>query len=144
MLGRLVVAMAAVFLAGGAVLGSLGWSDLAMLRDWPRSEATVVEITTRRHWRGTEAAELTLLADTPSGRVEGRTIRPVASAWFDPHPVPARGDRVAVVMDPRDPRRMATVGSLEWSWPAIGTTVVALVLGVTLAASAVIEWLRRR
>ena len=136
LLGRLVVALAAVILPTGLLFAWLGWSDLAMLRSWPRADATVTAAPTARRL---DQAGLTLLAETPSGRVEGRTIRPVAGVWLDPHPAPRHGERVAVVIDPHDPRRMATVDSLRWSWLGIGSAAATLALGVALAAAAVAE-----
>jgi hypothetical protein len=47
-------------------------------------------------------------------------------------------------MDPSDPRRMATVDSLRWSWAAIGSTAAVLILGVALAAAAVLEVVNAR
>ena len=136
LLRRLVVALAAVILPTGLLFAWLGWSDLAMLRSWPRADATVTESHAPRRL---DQAGLTLLAETPAGRVEGRTIRPVAGVWLDPHPAPRHGERVAVVIDPHDPRRMATVDSLRWSWLGIGSAAATLALGVALAAAAVAE-----
>ncbi|HYF08885.1 MAG TPA: DUF3592 domain-containing protein [Acetobacteraceae bacterium] len=148
---RWPVAVLILFTLGTGFLGlGSGLLVLAELeaRRWPRVEAEIVGVTERPlRSRTPRLYDLRLVAEIPDGRrVEGETIAPYRwrSSWSDPRPPPGVGDRIAVFVDPDDPRRMRPLTT----WPPLWENALHAVLfsGASLAFLAVLIalWRARR
>lgn len=116
-----------------------------MQRNWPRAEATVTAVTREWSGRGGPFFALRLRAVLPNGDVLLENTmpgfgHPMRSSWSEPRRRPEPGDALTIVMDPDDPRRLATVASLgspraSLAWLAI--LFVMLAFSVLMVAAGI-------
>ena len=88
-----------------------------------------------REWsgRGGPFFALRLRAVLANGDVVlGQTIprfgHPMRRSWSEPRRRPEPGDALAIVMDPADPRRMATLASLGGTWASLAWSAFLLAM----------------
>lgn len=104
-----------------------------MQRSWPRAEATVMAVTREWSGRGGPFFALRLRAVLANGDVVlGQTIprfeHPMRRSWSEPRRRPEPGDALAIVMDPADPGRMATLASLGGTWASLAWSAFLLAM----------------
>ncbi|MBP0463286.1 hypothetical protein J5Y09_05135 [Roseomonas sp. PWR1] len=149
--GALAPYVAAVlfFVPLGGWTVKLGVERLTMSRSWIRGTAEVLAVpgprapTPRRHY---DLVLRRVLSDGTA--VDARAIlgHPFRVGWSRPGRVPQPGDRLDIVIDPDDPRRMTTVDSLG-DLPGGGIVFGAGILAIAtfpLAGLVTAVWLRRR
>lgn len=106
---------ATISAAVGALLLTTSFERSGMLRHWPRTEAEIVAVLREYSGKGGPTFDLRLRATLPDGfAITGQTIErhPLRTSWSEPRRPPEVGDRLTVLLDPADHRRMATAASL--------------------------------
>jgi hypothetical protein len=132
--GLLAVFTAGLLIIAPVAVWTISWNvaGLTMLRSWSRGTAEVLAVpgpnpgAPRRHY------DLVLRHRRGDGStVAARSLRghPFRTTWSRPGHVPQPGDGIAVVIDPRDRRRITTVDSL--GLPGLG---IAFGLGMLAIA----------